>query len=1129
MFRHYAFILSVFLLVGCSWSCSVQADELIPRDGLVLWLDASTVDATDGTPVPSWSDQSDLANDLAQGDEKRQPHFVASTIGGRPAIRFDGDDLLDRSEFTGFGTGDQMFHLLLVIRAERREGRPAQRLLDLNSRPAADSPSEERRGFWLGAQDSRSLPRLGINNGDEGEARTPCWDGQPHLLEAAYTGEQTFELYVDGRRERRAMFNGTHFLGFHPIVSLALGQHFSKEQNEGTFYVGEIAEVLIYSRPLSESERSAIGRSLSQEYSLETDFPPLPLFETDIRPILADRCFDCHGSETREAGLDLRSVSAMLRGGTAGPVIVRGHPNYSELIAVIESGKMPPEGADLLSAEQQRLLRHWIEADAPANERVELSVPASKVTEEDRWHWAFRMPVGHRPPEVKAVGRVRNEIDRFVLSKLESQDLTISEDLPFEQLVRRVSFDLTGLPPSPQTVRRFLAEFHQPDNGQGLSVSDAVYERLVDQLLGSKHFGERWGRHWLDVVGYVGVYGSDNDAAIIKSHPGKWRYRDYVIRSFNEDKPFSQFLVDQLAGDELHNWRDAKTLTPEILDSLTATTFLLSANDDTSENELNTPDIRHHVLQRTAENVANSLLAITLQCAKCHDHKYEAISQYDYYRFESIFAPVFNVRNWVTVENRARPDVSDRQQAEIDTHDAKIDADVKACTEQAAAIRGRYRTRLLDERLVSVPEDRRDDVRKALQTPEAKRDDSQKQLVAEHTRLVVTDADLDAALSPDDREQLATLANQIDDRNAHRRSYGQISIATESPGQAVTHLLRRGNHLRPGLEVEPALFDILCPSGRTDRSLAQKNVAGSSGRRLALARALTDETTLAGNHVARVFVNRLWQQLIGRGLVLTSGNFGVSGQPPTHPELLDWLTLQFLSDGWRMKPTIRRIVMSSTYRQTSSAGPASVRAVSVDPANRLLWRMNLRRLESEQLRDAVLTVSGKLDRSIGGPPVPLDPRPDGMVVIQTDSLPTPTAQFRRSVYLLARRNYHLTLMRAFDQPIVARNCAARDSSTVVTQALAMMNSDFVREQARFLADRVAAEAAESREQQIITAYEIVLGRVPDDGELRLCTSLLQRQSERFASLDEAPISADRLALAQLCHTLLNTSEFLYLR
>ena len=769
------------------------------------------------------------------------------------------------------------------------------------------------------------------------------------------------------------------------------------------------------------------------------------------------------------------------------------------------------EDSSQLSSGEIDLIRRWIQADAPADQTVIIESPASSITEEDRRHWAWQMPTPQTPPEVQHDNTVRNEIDRFVLAKLEAKGLTFSDDGTPEQRVRRVYFDLTGLPPSPAELDAFL---HDTEPGR--------WERLVDQLLQSPHFGERWGRYWLDVVGHVDVNGSDNDAAIIKPLPGKWRFRDYVIRSFNDDKPFDRFLSEQLAGDELYDWKHADSFTQPVLDSLTATIFLLTANDDTDQNELNTPDVRHHVLQRVSENVANTLFAVTLQCAKCHDHKYESLSQLDYYRFQSVFAPVFNVRNWVKSDARTRPDVSNAEQQAIDLHNSELDAKIKALEQRRDGIRRKHRQQLLEVRLATIPESDRGPARTAITTIAAERDDQQKQLVAKYqSQLTIDDTAIDAALSTDEKQELAEISARIPELAAGRRSYEYISIATESPARTATHVLRRGNYLRPGLEVNPELPEILVPESEGP-ALATDSPAHLSGRRLALARSVTDPDSLAGNHVARVFVNRVWQQVFGRGIVETSDNLGVSGAKPSHPKLLDWLTIRFIESGWRVKPLIRLMVLSTAYRQ-NSYGEVS----SIDPDNHLLWRMNLRQLDSEQLRDAILTVSGKLDRQLGGPPIPLDPRPDGMVVLKTDALPAGTTPWRRSVYILGRRNYHLTFMRVFDQPIVARNCAVRKPSAVVTQSLALLHDDFMFEQSEFLAERVAREATgESCDDRVKAAWRIVLGRFPDEEETRLCRELLERHINQYSRTEQQP---EQRALVQLCHMLLNTSEFLYVQ
>ncbi len=1093
--------MAVALLANALCTSVLAADDagVVPHDSLILWLDASNAGTSPLDRGPSdlttWVDRSGLGNDFQQEHAERSPQWIADGIGGRPAVRFNGVSSLERTGFSGLGSGDQTFHIALVMRGRMAEPLTAQRLLDIQSRAPGASEAAQRHGFWVGFQQSRGIPRLGIAHGDEGEALSPVWDDRPHLLEFVYSGEQGFEIYVDGRRERQAMFNGTHFLGFEREVSVSLGQHARGTGNDSTWLSGDLGEVLIYSRPLSEPERHALGTALTTKYGLATEFAPLPLFERDVAPILAAHCHDCHGQETQESGLDLRTVSSMLQGSRAGPVIVRGHPEFSELVTQLKSGKMPPEGEDPLTPEEIQLVRNWIEADAAADEVVELSRPPSKVTDADRSHWAWQKLGAVTPPAAEGQVLVRNDVDRFVLARLATNGLSFSVDASPERLLRRVWLDLTGQPPSPAEADEFLND-----------TSEDRYERLITRLLDSQHFGERWGRHWLDVVGYVDVHGSDNDAAIIKELPGKWRYRDYVIRSFNDDKPFNRFLLEQLAGDELYDWRSADEFTPEMLEALIATGFLLSANDDTSQNELNTPDIRHHVLQRTAENVAGSLLALTMQCAKCHDHKYEALSQFDYYRFEAAFAPVFNIRDWVTAEKRTRPDVSDRARSVIDQRNRDIDDRLAAIAGRESEIRDGVRQKLIAANLEQLPEDVRSQLRSAIDTPEDQRSDDQRQLLATHAGLVnVSDEAVNNSLSDEESRELAELAAERGTLESDRQSYGTICFATAEATSPATHVLRRGNYLRPGLEVDPELFEILCSPGEP------LVLSDNGGRRLALARALTDSTSLAGQHVARVFVNRIWQQLFGKGIVETSDNFGVSGAAPTHPALLDWLTLRFIEGGWRVKPLIRTILLSATYRQTSTLDPTNSRGAEVDPDNRLLWRMNLRRLDSEQVRDSILTVSGKLDRTLGGPPVPLDPRPDGMVVIKTDGLPTPTTQWRRSVYILARRNYHMTLMRVFDQPIVARNCAYRQHSAVVTQSLALLNDDFVIEQAGYLADRSAAEAPDRTPfARIRTAWRIALGRFPDETELQWCLEFLERGT-----------------LNQLCHMLLNTNEFLY--
>ncbi len=670
---------------------------------------------------------------------------------------------------------------------------------------------------------------------------------------------------------------------------------------------------------------------------------------------------------------------------------------------------------------------------------------AAQPSAEERRHWSFR-PL--RRPEVPKVqsSRGRSPIDAFLLVPLKAKGLDFAPEADQSMLLRRVYLDLIGLPPSPDEFRQFLAD-KRPD----------AYERLVDKLLASPHFGERWGRHWLDAAGYADVGGTDNDAGIIRMAEGSWRYRDYVIRSFNDDKPFDQFLLEQLAGDELVDWRSAKSFTPEIRDRLIATGFLRTAADDTEENELNTLDIRHGVLHRTAEVVASNVLGLTLNCAKCHDHKYEPISHEDYYRFIAAFTPAFNPQKWLQPKQRMMVDVSPAEKAAIE----KTNADI---------------TRQIEELKKKKTEQKKD-----------------------------------AAM-------VAALDLKIKALAGKQQGFGALRPVYDTGPPSPTHLLRRGDHAKPGKEIALGGLEVLCPPGK--QQLPDGKPAGvTSGRRLALAMWLTEPRSPAAGLVARTQVNRVWQRLFGKGIVPTSDNLGMSGAKPSHPELLEWLAAEFVDQKWRLKPLLRQIMMSSAYRQSSIA---SGDAAKIDPANRLLGRMPLRRLEAEIVRDSILAVSGKLDPTMGGQPTPLENRPDGLVVIKDPG------KYRRTVYVLARRNYHPTLLNVFDQPFMTTNNLCRSPSAVVLQSLTMLNDTFIVEQAGVFAERVLRDGkTDTLERQVESAYLLALTRAPSEKERAACLKFLRRQTDRHTSAKVVPAEARRRALANLCQVLLNTSEFLY--
>ncbi len=732
-------------------------------------------------------------------------------------------------------------------------------------------------------------------------------------------------------------------------------------------------------------------------------------------------------------------------------------------------------------------------------------------------HWAFQPLSQPVVPPVKDRGRVRTDIDAFVMARLEERELGFSPAADPNALVRRVYFDSVGLPPSPEEIDAFVK-----DN------SPQAYERLLDQLLASPHFGERWGRHWLDNAGYCDVYGGDNDAGTIKLGENKWLYRNYVVKSLNADKPFDRFLTEQLAGDELLDWRNAGEFTPQIEELLIATGFLRNSADDTNENELNTPDIRYGVVHRTIEGIASNLLGLTLNCAKCHDHKYEPLTQRDYYQLQAIFQPAFNPDQWLQPQTRQLPALAPAEKQAAEKQNAEIERQVEQLRKRIAGIRELCEQKLLDAKLAAVPEAIRDDVKAALSTEAEKRTEVQKYLAEKfQPPLQVKPEEVTAALAASDKEQCEAAEREINSLNSKKQSWQHWQVAYDAGPPTPTRILTRGNYLTPASEVPPGTIGVLALADNA-AAFQPQSANGSSGRRLALAKWLTDTKTPAGALVLRVRVNRIWQQLFGRGIVETSDNFGVTGANPTHPELLEWLSSDFVANGQRLKPFLKRIMLSSVYRQ-SSANPQSPipNPQSLDPDNNLLWRQRLRRLESEAVRDAILAVSGKLDRTLDGAPIPVEPLPDGSFVVKQDGLPTPTSQFRRSIYLLNRRNYHPTLLAVFDQPHMTTNCTHRASSAVVLQSLTMLNDKFVLEQAEQVAHRVAQQE-KTPEERIAGAFRFVLGRAPSENEIAWCREALAKEAAYYVQADKrCPADeAARRALARLCHTLLNTSEFL---
>jgi len=748
---------------------------------------------------------------------------------------------------------------------------------------------------------------------------------------------------------------------------------------------------------------------------------------------------------------------------------------------------------------------------------------ARDTAEEDPPFWAFRQlapqPVpehGNRHHRVHEI--VRTPIDAFVLRELEKHKLTFSHDAQPARLVRRAYFDLIGLPPSPDESAAFL---------QGPSPN--AYERLIDRLLASPHFGERWGRHWLDVVGYTDLVSYDGDTTgIFGFIQDRWRFRDYVIDAFNDDKPYDRFLAEQIAGDELVDWRNAQRYTPEIVAALSATGFWRNAEDRSeSAREL---EYKWSFLHNTMQTFGTGVLGLTLRCARCHDHKHEPIPQRDYYRLLSLITPAFNVTNWKNPKQRAIPSISASEKKSLDSANAAVNKQASEQETQITNVRNNRKQHLVAAKLKSIPGPIRDDVKAAITTPAEKRSEIQVYLAGKFAdHFTVKTEEVTRSLTPDEKATIADLQQNIARLKQRVKSHGWIQAIYDVGPPPATHLLERGEFKTPGPQVQPGFLDVLSDDSNSFVSLV-KPVPGSSGRRTALSRWLTQRDTPASALVARVVVNRIWQHLTGVGIVATSENLGMSGDTPTHPELLDWLATELISNGWRIKPIIKTIMMSTTYRQASrreSLAVAEPNPRAVDPGNRLLWRARLRRLESEVIRDAMLATSEKFNSSMGGQPVPLKYRRDGVASFDMEKLATPGSNWRRSVYLFQRRVYHLTVQGVFDQPTIAGSVCRRNASAVALQSLSMLNDSLALEQAEHFAKRVWENSGQSSTERIELSFRIALSRAPDSQETQWSSELLRQHADRYQAKGSSAEQANRQALMHLCRVLFNSSEFLY--
>lgn len=728
------------------------------------------------------------------------------------------------------------------------------------------------------------------------------------------------------------------------------------------------------------------------------------------------------------------------------------------------------------------------------------------ITPAERGFWVFTPPKRPAVPTVTQRAWVRNPLDAFILRKLEAAKLRPAPEADRLTLIRRVTLDLTGLPPTPNEVDAFLKD-----------TSPDAYEKVVDRLLASPHYGERWATHWLDVVRFAESNGYEADG----ERPQAWRYRDYVIKSLNDDKPYDRFLTEQIAGDELAAGKDSR----EAAELWIATGMHRCGPVHKVGGNLDVDVVRQEVLTEMVNGFGSAVLGLTVGCCRCHDHKFDPLSLGDYYRLQAFFGST----QYADIEFSTPAEQQARKKA-VDGLNAKIGP----LRSQVTRLDAPYRTQLTKAKREALEPK----FRVALDTPNEKRTPEQKKLVADaNTLLKVSWDEVLAALSPEDRAKREALREQIHALEARLPPPLPAAWAIRNETPAQTFVLKRGNPRSKWTAVIPAFPRVLVAAEAQPKN------------RTELAKWVTRP-----DHplTARVIVNRLWQHHFGRGIVATPNDFGTRGARPTHPELLDWLACELVSPAsdvahpqqqpWSLKHIHRLMVTSSTYRQASTPH-------ATDPDNKLFGRMHRQRLEAEAVRDSILTAAGTLNRQLGGRSikVPLEPEVYDLIFTEgeRDGLwpvtPDTAQHTRRSIYLFSKRNVRQPLFEAFDQPDTLNSCAVRPVSTFAPQALILMNGPFVQEQGKALAVRLVREVGTDPGTQIDALYRRALGRQPRAEERQLAVEFLKEQADTIrdrlrsrlpVGLDAAdlPAGADvaaARALADLCIAVFNTNEFVY--
>jgi len=766
-------------------------------------------------------------------------------------------------------------------------------------------------------------------------------------------------------------------------------------------------------------------------------------FEADIRPIFRSHCYDCHGAEKQKKGkLDLRLARLMLAGGESGPAIVAGDPGKSFLVKRLREGSMPP-GDMRVSDEEIEKISRWIAQGAKTARPEPKEIGEGLgITPEERSWWAFQ-PIS-RPPLPIPLGqqRVRNAVDSFVLARLKEKKLGFAADADRLTLVRRVYLDLLGLPPTFEQAQAFI-------NDKG---ADA-YEQLIETCLESPHYGERWGRHWLDVAGYADSEGYTNDDRV---RPYAYKYRDYVIRAFNLDMPFDRFIQEQLAGDEMIVG-PLKNLGPHQVQKLVATGFLRMAADGTDGGTPDAAVAKNQVVSDTIKIVSSALLGLSVGCAQCHDHRYDPISQVDYYRIRAVFEPGLDWKAWRNPTQRRVSLYTDAQRAVR----SKVQKEIDVVNKEKNAKQQKYILQALDKEYARYKDPLKSRLKKAKEAPGDKRTVEQKALLKKYPNLNVSGGNL-YQYNQKHADEIKAYAPRIAKIQKKVPTEDFVRALTDGRGKggvlAKTFLFHRGDHRQVRDEVAPGGLTVTAAQGARFAIAADDPQVSTSGRRLAFARWLTN-----GRHplVARVLVNRAWMHHFGRGIVTTPDEFGKLGTKPTHPKLLDWMASHFVETGWSMKDLHRLMMTSTAYRQASLRHEAGDRQ---DGSNSLYWHKTVQRLDAEIVRDRMLAASGTLDTKMFGTPVGLKADDAGQISVSGPD--------RRSVYVLNRRTQPVALLEVFDQPVMTVNCSQRVKSTVALQSLLMMNSQTVLNYAAAMADRVNKEAKAGADAELVKGLEI---------------------------------------------------------